>query len=90
MKVLKEPDMNPELWRGKYTCTGKGWYQGDNVPCGRLLEVDINDIRERSHTDLGGETDTYYGFTCCKCGCFTEISKDDVPREYRNMIKKYH
>lgn len=89
MKVLKEPEVNPELWKKEYTCTGRGWYQEGRTPCGCLLEVNIGDIQERSHTDLGGETDTYYGFTCCKCGCFTEISKDDVPLEFRNMIRKY-
>jgi len=89
MKVLKTGKDNPNLWKKEYTCTGYGWEQHGSIPCGALLEVSITDIRRRFHTDMGGCTDEYYGFTCPKCQCFTEIPHEDVPSNLRGMIRDY-
>lgn len=89
MKVLKRPEKNQVLWSKEYTCTGRGWIQNGKTPCGCLLSVSITDIRRRFHTDITGETDSYFGFICSECGCFTEIPYKDIPSELHNMIKDY-
>ncbi len=90
MKILAKAKDNPNLWRGEFTCTGDGWDQEGKTPCGCLLELQATDILYRKHTDLGGSTDTYYGFVCCKCGCFTEIPDKEIPYLVRtNFAKAY-
>ena len=86
-RVLKEASENPKLWRKEFTCTGQGWMQTAH-PCGRLIEVLASDVRTRRHTDYGGGTDTYYGFYCPECGCFTEISEHKLPYEVKSMAEK--
>ena len=81
------PD-NPNIWRKEFTCTGVGWHQS-NKPCGCLLEIEATDIRKRTHKDISGETDIYYGFVCCNCGCFTEIPSTVLPSSVKNMATKY-
>ena len=85
-RVLKRASENPKLWRGKYTCTGKGWVQNTH-PCGSLIEVLASDITTRDHTDYGGGRDTYYGFYCPVCGCFTEIPESKLPYEVKSMAQ---
>lgn len=89
MKVLKVAVENESLWKGEFSCTGEGWEQHGKNPCGCLLEVSASDIQYRKHRDLSGDVDIYYGFTCCNCGCFTEIPTSAMPNYVRNMAKEY-
>lgn len=89
MKVIATADKNENIWKHQYTCTGKGWEQHGKHPCGALLEIEATDLFKRNHTDYSGCTDTYYGFECCECGCFTEINTKDIPNEVLHMAKKY-
>lgn len=88
MKVLKTGEENSKLWKIEDTCTGKGWDQGSNVPCGASLEISALDIQYRTHADYSGYTDTYYGFICPICKCFTEISTNDIPKYVLNSATK--
>ena len=88
MKVLAEGNKNPNLWKIKATCSGRGWAQ-TNKPCGALLEVSELDILKRKHTDISGSTDIYYGFRCPICGCFTEIPFNQVPDRVQNQANFY-
>lgn len=89
MRKLATSEQNPDLFKMKATCTGAGWDQGNRCPCYSLWEVTAKDIQRRTHTDYGGNTDTYYGFTCPDCGCFTELDKDDIPFDIRANAKNY-
>lgn len=89
MRVIKRGKHNPNNWKKEYTCTGKGWDQHGATPCGALLEVSAQDIRSRSHTDLSGCTDIYYGFICPICGCFTEVNSAELPPEVKTNARKY-
>lgn len=89
MKLIAEANENPELFTVKITCTGNGWDQGEKIPCGRLWEISGTDILKRNHTDYSGETDTYYGFVCPKCGCFTEIPLSKLTGFSTSMAKTY-
>ena len=88
MRVLEFGKDNPNVWKKEFTCTGKGWQQ-KKTPCGALLEVSAQDIQYRTHTDISGFTDVYYGFTCPLCGCFTEIPTSQVPSSVRTTASKY-
>lgn len=84
-RVLKEAAENDKLWRAEETCTGRGWAQDGTRPCGRLIEVLATDIVCRTHTDLCGDKDRYYGFICPGCGSFTEMDKSKIPSDVRHM-----
>lgn len=86
-RVLKEAQDNAQLWRGELTCTGAGWQQ-TGKPCGRLIEVLASDVEARGHTDMTGCRDTYYGFRCPACGCWTEIPSGDLPYDVKSMADK--
>lgn len=87
MRIL---DRNPENmgWTIDTFCTGYGWDQHGKQPCGAKLEVSDKDIRCRTHTDISGCTDAYYGFTCPICGCFTEIPSHKVPYTVQAFAEK--
>lgn len=89
MKVIKTAKENNNVWRKQVTCSGKGWSQGGKTPCWSLLEIGPEDIKARNHTDISGCTDTYYGFECCKCGCFTELPSNQIPEDVKHAAKKY-
>lgn len=89
MKKLADAKDNPQLWKTEATCSGKGWDQSGKIPCYALWEVTAKDIKKRSHTDYGGGTDTYYGFVCPDCGCFTELPEKDIPHEVRSHAATY-
>ena len=89
MKKLAQGKNNPHLWRTEATCNGKGWDQNGKNPCYALWEVTALDIRKRTHMDYGGGTDTYYGFVCPDCGCFTELSEKGIPHEVKNNAPVY-
>ena len=83
-------DRNPENmgWSMEAFCTGYGWDQGNRQPCGAKLEVADKDIWCRRHTDISGCTDTYYGFVCPICGCFTEVSSRKIPYTVQAFAEK--
>ena len=89
MKKLANAKTNPSLWKTTSTCTGKGWIQIGTNPCYALWEIDASDILKRTHTDISGDTEAYYGFICPDCGCFTEIDVKDIPYEVRSGAKNY-
>lgn len=89
MRKIANGNDNPNKWTMQATCTGAGWSQKGRGPCYSLFELDGRDIYKRSHTDYGGCTDTYYGFICPDCGCFTEIPKEKLPSGVRSNAKKY-
>lgn len=78
MKILKAGEENYKVWKIEETCTGKGWEQNGNVPCGALLEVSAQDILYRDYADYSGDSERYYGFICPICKCFTELY--NIPR----------
>lgn len=79
-----------KLWKTKEVCTGKGWQQdGDKKPCGEAFELTELDIQFRVHNFMGRGNDTYYGFTCPECGCFTELNESDIPSYVRNNAPQY-
>ena len=88
MKVL---DKNPKNmgWSIECFCTGKGWDQEGKVPCGAKLEVSDVDIQKRVCTDISEVSDTYYGFTCPLCKCFTELDESKIPWSVRGIAKNY-
>lgn len=88
-RKLADEKNNPQLWKMEVTCSGKGWNQNGKCPCYALWEVTAMDIRKRTHTDYGGGTDTYYGFVCPDCGCFTEISEKDIPHDVKSHAPAY-
>lgn len=88
-KILKKAIDNPELWNMEVTCTGKGWYQNGKQPCYSLLEIYPYDILKRSSTDISGISDTYYGFICPKCGCFTELDTSKIPSHILTNTRQY-
>lgn len=89
MRVI---DKNPENmgWTTITFCTGYGWDQGNKRPCGAKLEVADKDIRARSHTDISGCSDRYYGFVCPICGCFTELPTREIPFVVQEFADKSH
>lgn len=89
MKIISYGQQNPNKWKEKYVCTGKGWDQDGKTPCGALLEVEAQDIRKRYHVDMSGERDTYYGFTCPVCGCFTEVNRYSLTTEVITNAREY-
>ena len=88
MEILAEARDNKQLWSMKVSCTGRGWHQTGH-PCGRLLKINAADVKSRSHTDMTGCTDTYYGVVCPVCGCFTEIPTSKVPYDVQHMAESY-
>jgi hypothetical protein len=87
MKVLDE---HPKRWSNVFFCSGYGWWQrGSKVPCGAKLEVESTDILKRCSTDISGITDTYYGFVCPICKCFTEVSESEIPFVVRSTAREY-
>ena len=76
MKVLEK---GPG-WSTKQRCTGSGNGQGG---CGSLLQVESGDIYVTSHTDMIGDTDYFYTFTCPVCGKETDIAEKEVPVSIR-------
>lgn len=87
MRILEECPDNMG-WKTVQFCTGYGWDQGNRRPCGAKLEVADKDIRKRAYTDYTGCADSYYGFVCPICGCFTEISTRDIPLMARQFADK--
>lgn len=91
-KILKKPHENPKIWKIEETCTGKNWIQKKgSYPCFHLIEVMACDIRSITYNG-----DTYYGFDCPLCCCFTELNKDEIPdyvkyaaRRYSKSLKRY-
>lgn len=80
---------NTELFKIKVTCDGRGWDQDGHDPCYALWEATEADIYCRSSTDYSGFTDTYYGFICPDCGCFTEIDAKKLPGRIKARAKSY-
>lgn len=88
MRKIASAKENPSIWKMEATCTGKGWQQ-IGTPCYSLFEINATDILKRTHTDMYGDTEEYYGFVCPDCGCFTEIQKDKIPYDVRSHARKY-
>lgn len=89
MKILKTGEENSKVWKIEQTCTGKGWEQNGNVPCGALLEVAAQDILHRDYADYSGDSERYYGFICPTCKCFTELNKKEIPQYVINNAPSY-
>jgi len=89
MKKLASVKNNPNIFKMKATCSGRGWDQNGKVPCYALWEITAADVRKRTHTDMSGVTDVYYGFVCPDCGCFTELDTNKIPSEVRNSAPVY-
>lgn len=78
-----------KLWKTQEICTGAGWNQNGRIPCGEVFEIDEMEIQRRSHSDYGGGSDTYYGFTCPVCGCFTELNEKQLPSYVKSKARPY-
>lgn len=89
MRLIAEANNNPELFSIQVSCTGHGWDQGFRTPCGRLWEITARDILRREHKDYAGYSDSYYGFICPKCGCFTEIESSKLKGFPTQMARIY-
>lgn len=89
MRKLATANENPDVYKIEATCDGSGWDQEGKVPCYQRWEVCASDIYYRNHTDYGGCTDTYYGFVCPECGCFTELDNRKIPTTVKHNAKKY-
>lgn len=76
---MKELGRKNCSWKIERMCSGRGWDQNGKSPCRTLWQVEEDDIQFRIHKDYGGGSETYYGFTCPTCGCFTEIDTKDIP-----------
>ena len=88
MKILKKND-GMQKWSIKVVCDGHGWDQHGKIPCYSKLELNSKDVYFRKHTDISGWTDTYYGFTCPVCECFTELSLNELPTSIKAHAKDY-
>lgn len=89
MRLIATRENNIDKWSIQETCTGRGWDQNGKSPCLALFEIDASDIYARIHHDYGGGSDTYYGFVCPRCGCFTEISNRRLPSYVRANARRY-
>ena len=96
MQVLKKGDYKLKDWSLEVECTGIG-YDNKRKPCHSIIKLEDGDIvRFHRQKNLGFGTYKYwlsYGFICCNCRCFTEVSGDLIPREIRdyspNIAQKY-
>ena len=89
MKKIADGRNNEKQWKMEATCTGAGWNQNGKSPCYSLFELTGGDIRKRTHVDYGGGKDTYYGFVCPDCGCFTELPEGKIPYSVRSNASTY-
>ena len=89
MKKIIDGKNNTSKWKMNATCSGKGWEQGGKTPCQSIFELNADDIIKRNYTDMAQDTETYYGFICPDCGCFTELTTSKIPREVRRFAKSY-
>ena len=88
MKIIKE--RKPfENWNLEVECTGNGWNQNGKVPCGSLLEIDVDDLLKRNWSQSRDDTGIDYGFNCPVCGCFTPIEENKLSEHLKNMAKDY-
>lgn len=69
MKLIKE-GRKQTGWAKEFECTGKGNGGGG---CGAILSVEQGDVYKTSHSDYGGDTETYNTFKCSQCGVETDI-----------------
>lgn len=75
MKIIEENDRYVEkTWRVQ--CTGLGWNQGNLIPCGSILEVDIYDLERYTGQDYPIRRDPTVLFTCMKCGRRSDLPAD--------------
>lgn len=82
MRVLAEPNENPNLPKMVVSCTGKGM---EKKGCGRLLEVSFVDIQKGTYNSYG-ETEGYYYIVCPVCGRRTEVYYNEMPKEFRGLV----
>ena len=89
MQVIKEGDYKLKDWSLETECTGNGYDENKHKPCHSILKLEDGDIvafyREKPKGYGTVEYWISYGFICCKCGCFTEVSTELIPNE----IQKY-
>ncbi len=72
MKILERgPGWNIQL-----RCTGKGFGGGG---CNSLLLVEKDDIVAFIEKDMGGVTETSFGFRCPVCNTTTCVSESKIP-----------
>ena len=90
MRKLAKANQNKNMFRMKATCDGNGWNQNGKTPCYQLWEITALDIKYRSHTDISGVTDIYYGFVCPECGCFTELDEQNIPSTVKSSAGRYY
>lgn len=74
-------------WNIEQICTGNGNGGGG---CNSRLLVEANDIYVTSSTDITGEVDYYYTFTCPVCGAETDISKSKIPANIKKLKLEVH
>lgn len=72
MKVLERKEAG---WR-KQTCTG---YGNGGKGCGSVLLLDLEDVYQTAHTDLGGCRETFTTFRCPVCHVETDIKDPPLP-----------
>jgi hypothetical protein len=97
MKKLQTGSNNPKLWKVSATCSSNMWRPNPGQkPCGALWEVNNLDLVARTSTDISGSSDVSYGFICPDCGCFTELTREELKganlmfaREYNEVVNKH-
>ncbi len=78
---------NPNSWKIKYRCTGKG--NGDRG-CVEWILVTKDDIFVTSRGYYKSSREYYYTFRCPKCGRNTNIPEKYIPEIVRNKaMEKY-
>lgn len=89
MRKICNGTENPNQWKIEATCTGAGWDQNRKKPCNALFELNQRDIYKRTHLDYSGDSETYYGFICPDCGCFTELKENNIPSYVKSNAMIY-
>ena len=91
MEVIKKGDYKLRDWFMEVECNGLG-YWNKRKPCHSILKLEDGDILYLDCIEHHGPGVTQYyhqyGFICCECNCFTEVSTEQIPQEVLEYATK--
>jgi len=78
MERLEEGNYKLPDWSLDVRCNGYGWGQKQKPCYGKFRLIDGDILKRKT------QEDTYYGFICPDCHCFTEIAEKQIPKEVKD------
>lgn len=88
MRVIEKRETKP--WAVQVQCTGHGNSPtGKNLPCGSLLEVEMNDLRYFDGSGGYFERDNAVVLRCPICECLTDLQEDKWPHNPTTNLKPF-